>query len=91
MTKILRIEDFINESKGAPISQRTHDRFTGDTLNKNKDKYLKMLDKFYLEDIFNMPNSFASKNVFQCYGDYNGKDYGVIVKIKKNAPDKPNI
>lgn len=89
MTKILRIEDFINESKGAPIHQRTPDRFTGDTLNKNTDKYLKMVDKFYLEDIFNMPNSFASKNVFQCYGDYNGKDYGVIVKIKNEKPDKP--
>lgn len=89
MTKILRIEDFINESKGAPIHQRTPDRFTGDTLNKNTDKYLKMIDKFYLKDIFNMPNSFASKNVFQCYGDYNGKDYGVIVKIYKNTPDKP--
>lgn len=89
MTKILRIEDFINESKGTPLYQRTPDRFNGDVLNKNNEKYLKMLDKFYLEDIFNMPNSFASKNVFQCYGDYNGKDYGVIVKINKNAPYKP--
>lgn len=89
MTHILRIEDFIKESKGTPLYQRTSDRFDGDVLNKNNEKYLKMLDKFYLEDIFNMPNSFASKNVFQCYGDYNGKDYGVIVKINKNTPDKP--
>ena len=90
MTKILRIQDFINESKGAPIFQRTPDRFTGDTLNKNKDKYLKMVDKFYIEDIFNMPNCFANPDNFQCYGSYNGKDYGMIVATNTDPSYQKN-